>query len=305
MEESHMHSRQPETPTHATHFTRAYAKINLTLDVLGLRPDGYHDLRTIMQTIDLHDTICLTRVEDEQVHLSCSVTAINTADNLAVRAAQLVQQRFAIKQGVMIEIVKRIPIAAGLGGGSSDAAAVLLALHQWWQLEISPAELLEMAALLGSDVPFFLTGGLALCEGRGEHITNLSSDWPPELRWLLLLKPALSVSTATVFRNLPASDYTDGSHSRAVLAAFATQQPLASEDLHNSLERNVLTTYLPVARAREDVLEAGAPLVRLSGSGPTLFAPFSALEHARQVQKELQKQGYEVYLTRPISARQE
>lgn len=292
--------REPLVPV--VSFVRAYAKINLTLDVIGRRADGYHDLMTIMQAIDLHDTICLTAVDDDQVHLFCSVAALNTKENLAVRAAQVMRQRYAIKSGVKIEIVKRIPFAAGLGGGSSDAAAVLLALRQWWQLAISDAELLDMAAALGSDVPFFLRGGLALCEGRGEHITPIASDWPPSLRWLLLLKPAPGISTATVFRSLPASDYTDGSCSRALLAALRAQQPIDPACLHNSLERGVLETYPFVAQAREDMLEAGAPLVRLSGSGPTLYAPFAELDHARRAQEQLQRLGYEIYLTRAIPA---
>lgn len=281
-------------------FVRAYAKINLTLDILGHRADGYHELATIMQMVDLYDTICLLPAEDDRVRLFCSVPELSTDENLAVRAAQLVRQRCAISQGVTIEIVKRVPVAAGLGGGSSDAAALLLALRQWWQLDLSTSELLALAAELGSDVPFFLTGGLALCEGRGERVTELEPDWPSAMRWLLLLKPAIGVSTAAVFRSLPPGDYTDGSHTRAVLAALRVPEMPAVEHLHNGLERSVLETYLPVAQARAHLLAAGSPLVRLSGSGPTLFAPFAELDHACDVQRQLQALGYEVYLTRPI-----
>ncbi|HXZ04749.1 MAG TPA: 4-(cytidine 5'-diphospho)-2-C-methyl-D-erythritol kinase, partial [Ktedonobacteraceae bacterium] len=147
-------------------FVRAYAKINLTLDVLGQRSDGYHDLATVMQTVDLYDTICLSATRDGQVQIVCTMSELSNDDNLAARAARLVRQRLDIKQGVLIELHKRIPLAAGLGGGSSDAAAVLLALQHWWQLQLSPSDLLDLASSLGSDVPFFLTGGLALCEGR-------------------------------------------------------------------------------------------------------------------------------------------
>src|SRR2546422_9894270 len=205
-------------------FVRAYAKINLTLDVLGQRADGYHDLATVMQTVDLHDTICLSATEDNRVRLVCTKPELSNDDNLAARAAHLVRQRLAIRQGVLIELYKRIPMAAGLGGGSSNAAAVLLALQQWWQLQLSPSDLLDMASSLGSDVPFFLIGGLALCEGRGERVTPLACYWPSSMRWLLLLKPAISVSTKAVFRNLPASDYTDGTHSRAASTALNASQ---------------------------------------------------------------------------------
>src|SRR6266567_8976041 len=224
-------------------FVRAFAKINLTLDVLGQRTDGYHDLATVMQTVDLYDTICLSATEDNQVRIVCTMPELSNDDNLAARAVRLVRQRLAIRQGVLIELHKRIPMAAGLGGGSSDAAAVLLALQHWWQLQLSPSDLLDIASSLGSDVPFFLTGGLALCEGRGERVTALSSNWPSTMRWLLLLKPAIGVSTAAVFRNMSASDYTDGSHSHAIRSALSTKSGLVLEDLHNGLQRGVLQSY--------------------------------------------------------------
>ena len=281
-------------------FVRAYAKINLTLDVLGRRADGYHELATVMQTIDLYDTICLTATRDSRVRLICTIPELSNDDNLAARAAQLLRQRLALRQGILIELHKRIPIAAGLGGGSSDAAAVLVALQQWWQLQLPPPDLLDIAIALGSDVPFFLNGGLALCEGRGERVTALVPHWPGSMRWLVLLKPAIGLSTAAVFRDLPASDYTGDAHSRAVSTALNAGQMPRLEDLRNGLERNVLEHFPEVAHARADLLEAGAPVVRLSGTGPTLFAPFSELSSAQRVQEQLQTQGYEVYLSRAI-----
>lgn len=291
------HAQRAQTPDNIC-FVQAYAKINLTLDVLGRRADGYHEVATVMQTIALHDTICLTVSDHDR--MICTVPTLSNDENLALRAAQLLRQHLALTQGVLIELHKHIPIAAGLGGGSSDAAAILLALSQWWHLQVSPSALLTLAASLGSDVPFFLNGGLALCQGRGEQVTPLARYWPPAMRWLLLLKPAISLSTAAVFRSLPASDYTDGAHSRAVCAAVNTGNMPRAEDLHNSLERSVLEQYPSVAQAREDLLEAGASLVRLSGSGPTLFAPFAELARATQAQQQLQAQGYEVYLSRAI-----
>ena len=241
------HAQQAQISSEAC-FVRAYAKVNLTLDVLSRLPDGYHELATVMQTIDLHDTICLTATSDQQVHMVCTTPALSNLDNLAARAVNMVRQRLGWRQGVRIELYKRIPLAAGLGGGSSDAAAVLLALRQWWQLPFSAADLLSMAASLGSDVPFFLTGGLALCEGRGERVTPLAYYWPASMRWLLLLKPSISVSTAEVFRALPATDYTDGMHSKAVSAALNANSDPPLEHLHNGLERSVLERYPAVAR---------------------------------------------------------
>lgn len=283
-----------------TRFVRSYAKINLTLDVLERRADGYHELATVMQTVDLYDTLCLTTTNDGAVRIICTRPELNGADNLAAKAAQAVRKRLSLAQGVVIELQKRIPMAAGLGGGSSNAAAVLLALQQEWQLPLSSADLLEIAAGLGSDIPFFLKGGLALCEGRGERITPLAAHWPRSIRWLLLVKPALSVSTAAVFRSLPTSDYTDGTPSRAISAALQAKKEFPLEDLHNGLQRGVLERYPEVAQTRKELLMAGATFVQLSGSGPTLFAPFSELVSATQVQQSLHERGYETYLTRAI-----
>jgi 4-diphosphocytidyl-2-C-methyl-D-erythritol kinase len=282
-------------------FVQSYAKINLTLDVLRRRSDGYHELVTMMQTVDLNDTICLTASGDTNVRTICTRAELSNGDNLAARAAQAIRQRLSLTEGLDIELHKRIPVAAGLGGGSSNAATVLLALQRWWQLPLSTVDLQTMAATLGSDVPFFLTGGLALCEGRGERITPLAYRLPPSMRWIMLVKPAIGISAAAVYRNLTARDYSDGSASRSVLAALAAgQNQLPLESLYNSLERSVLEQYPQVAQAREDMLQAGTPYVRLSGSGPTLFSTFSNLSQAAQVQQQLYAQGYEVYLTHPV-----
>ncbi|MFL5706584.1 MAG: 4-(cytidine 5'-diphospho)-2-C-methyl-D-erythritol kinase, partial [Ktedonobacteraceae bacterium] len=215
------------------------------------------------------------------------------------------RQHIGSTQGIKIELYKRIPMAAGLGGGSSDAAAVLLALQRWWQLDLALGDLLNIAASLGSDVPFFLSGGLALCEGRGERVTPLNVYWPRQMLWLLLLKPAISVSTAAVFQQLPASHYTNGAHSRAVCDALLAHKEPQRGDLHNGLERSVLQSYPEVVQAREDMLRAGAPYVRLSGSGPTLFTPFAELAPALHVQRQLQTLGYEVHLSHALTPTEE
>lgn len=281
-------------------YVRAYAKINLTLDVIGRRADGYHELVTVMQTVDLYDTLCLTRTGDDRVEIVCTRDELSNEENLAVRAARLLRERCAMSQGVLIELRKCVPVAAGLGGGSSDAAAVLLALQRWWRLSLSLPELEGMAATLGSDVPFFLTGGLALCEGRGERVTPLAVSWPPSMRWLLLLKPAIGIATARIFQALPPDDYSDGGASRRLIEALQAGRLPRPEDLHNSLERGVLERYPEVARAKADLLQAGASFARLSGSGPTLYAPFSSLSSATRALEQLQSSGYEVYLTRAV-----
>lgn len=279
----------------------SYAKINLTLDVLGKRSDGYHELATIMQTIDLYDTISLLTIAEDRVSMVCNRQELSNTDNLVVKAVQLVRQKLDLKQGLHIELNKRIPVAAGLGGGSSNAATTLLALRQWWQLPLSDNDLWEMASILGSDVPFFLQGGLAFCAGRGEHITRLADTWPVNMRWIVLLKPSISISTAHVFRALQPRDYADGSRSRQVQKTLQECGPLQPEHFSNSLERGVLEEYPEVAAARMALLNAGASNVRLSGSGPSLFSTFGDLRAASQVHQTLHADGYETYLTHPIA----
>lgn len=293
------HAQQAQIPG-SFRFVKAYAKINLTLDVLGKRTDGYHELATVMQTIDLYDTLCLTLTDDQRIEFICDTPELSSDDNLAARAAKSLLQHSTCSRGLTIELAKRIPVAAGLGGGSSDAAAVLLALQQWWQIPVSQAEMVALAASLGSDVPFFLTGGLALCEGRGEVVTPLPPPQAEFMRWIVLLKPPIGLSTATIFRHMSASDYTDGRYSRAFSADVQTGASPQMDHLHNSLERGVLERYPEIARAKADMLLAGAQWVQLSGSGPTLFAPFPDLKAASDVQQRLQAQGYNVYLSHPV-----
>jgi 4-diphosphocytidyl-2-C-methyl-D-erythritol kinase len=171
-------------------------------------------------------------------------------------------------------------------------------MRQWWRLPLSPGELQDMAASLGSDVPFFLTGGLALCEGRGERVTPLAPRWPASWRWLVLVKPPLALSTAEVFQRLATSDFSDGTHSRAICSALLAGREPSVQDVQNALERSVLEHYPVVAQARSDLLAAGAHLVQLSGSGPTLFTLCGELVQAMQIQQKMQAQGYQAYLSR-------
>jgi 4-diphosphocytidyl-2-C-methyl-D-erythritol kinase len=280
-----------------SYLVKSYAKINITIDILNKRTDGYHSLATIMQTVDLSDTICLEAIPEDEIQLVCSIADLETPDNLVFRAAKAVRQHLSLKRGVKIELQKRIPISAGLGGGSSNAAAVIIALQKWWKLPLSHNDMLGIAASLGSDVSFFLTGGLAICEGRGELVTPMRASWPAAMRWLLLVKPSIGVSAGVVYGALPSSDYTTDEHTRAVRKALENQEQVDIKDIYNGLERVVIENYPEVKRARDATLRAGASIVRLSGSGPTLFAPFSDLKEATMVQQALAGEGYEVYVT--------
>ncbi len=283
-------------------FVPAYAKINLTLDVLGKRDDGYHRLASVMQTIALHDTLRIQANENGAISCFCDITELQTDDNLALRAAKLLAGTAPERQlGVEIELRKEIPAQAGLGGGSSDGANVLAALNALWRLNLPTERLEALAALLGSDGPCFVRGGTALIEGRGEYVTPLPDA---EALWLVLAKPSIGVPTAQVFRGLRPESYTRGDDSEAVVSAIRERRALPFERLTNALEPAVLQMFPPVTMARDLLLDAGAPLVRMSGSGPTLFAPFRRLADAAAVAERAQANasGTAIWLTHTITS---
>ena len=294
----------PSSPSHIPSvFVPAYAKVNLTLAVLGRRADGYHQLASVMQTVALHDTLRLAPLAQGDavsstytppIAFACDLPELGAAtDNLAVRAAQVMQgEALAMggdaarraRQGLLLELRKQTPTQAGLGGGSSDAACVLASLDALWGLGLGAARLEALAATLGSDTPFFVGGGTALIGGRGEVVTPLPDAEP---LWLILLKPRVGVSTAAIFRALTPADYGDEADTQAVVAAIQARRPLPFDRLTNTLEPVTLRAYPAVATARERLLAAGAPVVRMSGSGPTLYAPFRSLDEATAVHRRL------------------
>ncbi len=285
----------------------AYAKVNLTLAVLGKRADGYHRLASVMQTIALHDTLRLAPLalgDDAlgtgapSIAFACDLPELGAAeDNLAYRAARLMlDEALALggdaarraRRGLVVELRKQTPTQAGLGGGSSDAATTLTALNALWGLGLGAARLEALAAMLGSDTPFFIGGGTALIGGRGEVVKPLPDAEP---LWLILQKPRVGVSTAAIFRALTPADYGDAADTEAVVGAIQAGQALPFERLTNTLEPVTLRAYPAVAEARERLLAAGAPVVRMSGSGPTLYAPFRRLDDAIVVHRRLCADG--------------
>jgi 4-diphosphocytidyl-2-C-methyl-D-erythritol kinase len=279
-------------------FTRAYAKINLTLDVLGRRADGYHELASVMQTVALADTLAFRALNGRQTEFFCDLPALDGPENLVCRAVQVMREATGCQRGVRIELQKSTPMQGGMGGGSSDAAAVLVTLNHWWGSGLKQKYLLELAARLGSDVPFFVLGGTALVEGRGERVTPL-----PDLPglWMVLLKPPVAVSTPAAFRALTPGDYTDGQATAKLAAAIRNAGALPLDGLANALESRICQEYPAVAESREAFLQAGAQLVQMSGSGPTLFALFPSLAGAATVYQALLREGRQVWLTRTVA----
>ena len=279
-------------------FIPAWAKINLTLAVLGKREDGYHALVSVMQTISLSDTLRIQVTDDD--HITCAVDApsLRNDDNLAMRAARLLRNEGYLTHGAVIELRKEIPAQGGLGGGSSDAAAVLIALNRLCALGLSQTRLEELAARLGSDIPFFIHSGTALIEGRGELVTPLPDCEP---LWLLIAHPPVSISTAAVFQSVTPTDYDDTYDTDIVAEVIRGGSRLPLERLSNTLEPLVMRNWSEVAETREGLLRAGAPIVRMSGSGPTLFAPFRTLDEAIQVYEAARGQNIAVRLCRTVA----
>jgi len=252
----------------------AFAKINWSLRVLGKRPDGYHEIDTILQAVSLHDTIGFQSTDDSKIALWCDDRSIPTDErNLVWRAAAALRERYSINQGVKIRLEKRIPVEAGLGGGSSDAAATLLALSQLWELRASAQELLAIAESLGSDVPFSLYGGTARGAGRGNVIEPLK-DLPEQ--HLLVVKPNASVSTANAYDALNSRTLTT-SDVKPILVRSRPSDFSVSFDpsvLHNDFEPTVFQLEPEIERAKVALLKSGAQTAMLAGSGSAVFGIF-------------------------------
>ena len=264
-----------------------YAKINLTLEILGKRADGYHEVRTVMQTVGLADRLEVAAAVD--ISFSCSDPALATPDNLVYSAARLLQAEYAVRTGAALRLEKRMPVAAGLGGGSSDAAATIVALNRLWNLQLSLAEQRRLAAALGSDVPFFLTGGTALGTGRGERITPLP---PLPQYWVVLVLLPRVLSTAAVYRGVTPADYTSGVTTADTVAAAKHGTISPQTRWHNALARPARTLAPQITEAQAVLLQAGAQNAHVSGSGPTVFAMCQEEGAARTLADRLQEQGY-------------
>lgn len=250
-------------------FVKAPAKINLALDVLRKREDGYHEVNMVMTMIDLADRLEIAEIAEDRIHVTTSSGFLPDDErNFAYRAAQLVKHRFGIKRGVAIAIDKQIPVAAGMAGGSSDAAAVLKGLNRLWALGLSKEELAQLGTEIGSDVAFCVYGGTAVATGRGEIISPLS---PPPPCWVVLAKPDIGVSTKETYRRL---DLTSAGHPDvdAVIDAIERNDyETLCRSMGNILEGPTVRRVPEVALIKEKMAHFGADGVLMSGSGPTVF----------------------------------
>lgn len=260
---------------------KARAKINLTLDVLGKREDGYHDIKMIMQTVNLYDNIYIKKIKGNEIKLSTNLKWLPTDNkNLAYRAADLIRKKYSINEGIFIEIKKRIPVAAGLAGGSSDAAAVLIGMRTLFQLKVSIKELITIGKELGADVPYCIMRGTALAEGIGDILTRLPKC--PDF-YVILAKPPISVSTQSIYKSLDNEVIQKRPDTDAVIEAIklGDKNKIAS-NLYNVMEIVTTKKYPVIKDFKNFLLQKGALGVVMSGSGPTVFGLFDDKEIARQ-----------------------
>lgn len=281
-------------------YEKAPAKINLMLDVLRKREDGYHEVEMVMTMVDLADRLEMEELPRDTIIISSQAGYIPLDEkNLAFQAAKLIKERYDVRKGVYIHLDKKIPVAAGLAGGSSDAAATLRGLNRLWGLHISDKELQTLGAELGSDVPFCVTGGTAIATGRGERLEHIAN--PPQC-WVVLAKPPINVSTADVYGRLRANRI-DKHPSLSDMRRAIEQQSFTGicGALGNVLEDVTLPMHPEVQQLKEAMIRLGADGVLMSGSGPTVFGLVSRESKIARIYNGLRGFCKEVYAVRMLT----
>jgi 4-diphosphocytidyl-2-C-methyl-D-erythritol kinase len=281
----------------------SFAKINLDLRILGVRPDGYHDLRTVFQSLAVFDTVTVTTRRGPFV-VTCDEPDIPTDQrNLVWKAASLLHRvatgKSSAPRDIAIDLRKRVPSEAGLGGGSSNAAMTLLALNKLWKLELDVASLTRIGARLGADVPYFLVGGTSLGLGRGDDIYPLA-DMPPV--HVVILRPGFGVATQDAYKWF--DDETRRALKDPVHRAIPPGWPAWSTTLRNDLEIPVVRHHPAIGRIRQSLLDAGAAFAAMSGSGSAVFGLFERADAARRTANDLARPGWLSLHTRTLNRRE-
>lgn len=277
-------------------YETAPAKINLTLDTLYKREDGYHEVEMIMTTIDLNDRLTFECRDDDEIIIDVEHNFVPSDHrNLAYKAAKLMQDRYNIKKGVKISLEKSIPISAGLAGGSSDAAATFRGLNELWGINESLETLSELASEIGSDISFCIYGKTALCQGRGEKITHLPK---PPSAWVVIAKPDIGVSTPEIYGALDLENK-DEVQTQACLKAIENNDYASMcQSLGNSLEKVTMQLYPEVEKLKNTMSNTGVDAALMSGSGPTIYGFVQKERQAKQVYNALMGCCNDVYIAR-------
>lgn len=283
---------------------QAYGKINLGLDVLRKREDGYHEVKMIMQTVKLHDTLYFESVEEDVIILSTNADGLPVnEDNLIYRACQMLKTEYKITDGIRIFLDKQLPVAAGMAGGSADAAAALIGMNRIFDIGLSKDKLMEYGVKLGADVPYCIMQGTALSEGIGEKLTPVS---PMPECILLLAKPPIDVSTKMVYENLHANELSRHPDIDGMIEALNHQDLQGITDrMENVLETVTVARYPVISEIKNCMTDMGAMQSLMSGSGPTVFGIFTEKETAEKAAEEIRnrKLANEIFVTQPYNIR--
>ena len=269
---------------------KALGKINLGLDVTGIRPDGYHEVRMIMQTVNLYDSIVLQSRDTMDVTMDCNLKFLPiNEENLCIRAAKLMMEKYGIKHGFHISLTKRIPVAAGMAGGSTDAAAVIHGINRMEGLGITKKELMKESVVLGADIPYCIMRGTALAEGIGEELTRLPAL--PKIP-VLIAKPPFPVSTKEVYTALDANENIEHPDIDALIKDInARDVDSLCKHMGNVLEDVTIPLHPEIQTLKEMMLEDGAIGAMMSGSGPTVFGIFEDKETMMRCKDRLRESG--------------
>lgn len=280
---------------------KAYAKINIGLDVIAKRSDGYHEVRMIMQSIGLYDRISIHLINSSKIKLQTNLPYLPTNDNnIIYKAASLLREKYRIKSGLFINLNKKIPVSAGLAGGSTNAAATLHGMNELFNLNLTLEELMEIGVTLGADIPYCLMGGTALSEGIGEKLTKLP---PLPFCHILIVKPNINVSTQNVYQNLDLSKVSNHPNIDAIIQGIESKDlQQTTKHLGNVLESVTIHNYPEIEKIKNLMIEQGAINSLMSGSGPTVFGMFDDLKKAESAYYYFKVLNfeYQVFLSRPI-----
>ncbi len=275
---------------------KALGKINLGLDILGRRENGYHDVRMVMQTVYLYDRVILEKKKKQGIEISTNLNFLPVNENnIAYKAADLLIKEFDIREGIHITLEKHIPVAAGMAGGSSNAAAVLFGMNRMFSLGLSEEDLKERGVILGADVPYCIMRGTVLAEGIGEILTPLS---PMPKCHILIAKPPLSASTKVVYEKFDALEHVEHPDIDGIIEGLDAQDAgKVASSMGNVLEQVMLEEYPVLSEIKETMVEAGALNAMMSGSGPTVFGIFEERKKAKAAaalirERRLSKQAY-------------
>ena len=277
---------------------KARAKINLGLDVLGKREDGYHEVRMVMQTIGIYDRLILTKIPEEEIRITSNLAFLPVNENnLIYKAIKLLKDEYHFPGGVSVDLNKFIPVAAGMAGGSTDAASTMFGVNRLFGLNLSMGKMMELGVRLGADVPYCVMRGTALAEGIGEKLTRIT---PVPHMWILIAKPQINVSTRLVYEQLDMGGIQKNPDIDAIIRAIEAQDVVRiAQSMGNVLENVTVPLYPVIETIKQDMLSHGAINAMMSGSGPTVFGIFPDEQTTLACQAFLKKKGdaRQVYIT--------